>query len=211
VINVHDNGRGMTSDVRTRAFEPFYTTKDVGAGSGLGLSQVYGFVKQSGGHVEISSELDVGTTVSLYVPMLQGATAKATAPMNPSRNRADATGSETILVVEDDAEVRNIVADQLRALGYRVLTAVDGPTAVATMESGESVDLLFSDVVMPNGMRGDELARKAVGKRPGLKVLLTSGYALETRNEATPQEFAVLSKPYRQDELAKAIRAALDG
>ena len=210
MINVRDTGRGMTSSVRARAFEPFYTTKDVGAGSGLGLSQVYGFVKQSGGHVEISSELGAGTTVSLYLPRLHGAAASAATSKSRSRKRTDATGTETILVVEDDAEVRNIVADQLRALGYHVLTAVDGPTALTTLERAELVDLLFSDVVMPNRMRGDELARKALAKQPGLKVLLTSGYTTESRNEAKPQEFALLRKPYRQEELARAIRGALD-
>jgi signal transduction histidine kinase len=210
VIKVRDTGRGMASGVRARAFEPFYTTKDVGAGSGLGLSQVYGFVKQSEGHVEISSELGAGTTVSLYLPRLHEAAAAGAASKRPSHERADATGTETILVVEDDGAVRDIVAAQLRELGYHVLTATDGPTAFTTLESGELVDLLFSDVVMPHRMRGDELARKALGKRPGLKVLLTTGYTTESRDDTKPQEFALLRKPYRQEELARAIRAALD-
>jgi signal transduction histidine kinase len=210
VINIRDTGRGMASGVRARAFEPFYTTKDVGTGSGLGLSQVYGFVKQSGGHVEISSELGAGTTVSLYLPRLRGAVGSAAALKSRSDQRTDAIGTETILVVEDDGEVRDIVADQLRALGYHVLTATDGPTALTTLESERLVDLLFSDVVMPNRMRGEELAHKALGKWPNLKVLLTTGYATESRDDAEPQEFSLLRKPYRQEELARAIRTALD-
>jgi signal transduction histidine kinase len=143
-IDVRDTGSGMTPEVRERAFEPFYTTKDVGAGSGLGLSQVYGFVRQSGGHVEISSELGAGTTVSLYLPRLDEVPASAAASNTRPRNGTDLTGTETILVVEDDNEVRDIVASELRTLGYRVLTAVDGPTALNTLESGEPIDLLFS-------------------------------------------------------------------
>ena len=199
----------MPSDVLERAFEPFYTTKEVGTGSGLGLSQVYGFVKQSGGQVEISSELGVGTTVSLYLPSLD-APAISEAPKHRARKSAVVAGMETLLVVEDDRDVRNVVADELRALGYRVLTAMDGPTALTMLEAGEHIDLLFSDVVMPNGVRGDELARRAKEKQPRLKVLLTSGYTAEFRDDVTSDEFMLLRKPHRHVELSRAIRAALD-
>ena len=210
-ISVRDTGRGMTSDVRERAFEPFYTTKEVGTGSGLGLSQVYGFVKQSGGQVEISSEFGAGTTVSLYLPRIGDAAATtAVAPNGRTRAGVGATGTETILVVEDDADVRSVVADELRALGYRVVTAADGPAALMILDGGESVDLLFSDVVMPNRMRGDELARRATADRPGLKVLLTSGYTADSRDGVPPGEFALLRKPYRHDELARVVRTALE-
>ena len=209
-ISVRDTGCGMTSDVRERAFEPFYTTKEIGTGSGLGLSQVYGFVTQSGGQVEITSELGAGTTVSLYLPRIGDAAATATAPNALTREGMGATGTETILVVEDDADVRSVVADELRALGYRVVTAADGPAALMILDGGESVDLLFSDVVMPNRMRGDELARRATADRPGLKVLLTSGYTADSRDGATPGEFALLRKPYRHEELARVVRTALE-
>jgi signal transduction histidine kinase/integral membrane sensor domain MASE1 len=209
-ISVRDTGCGMTSDVRERAFEPFYTTKEVGTGSGLGLSQVYGFVKQSGGQVEISSEFGAGTTVSLYLPRIGDAAAAAVAPSGRTRKGVGTAGTETILVVEDDADVRSVVADELRALGYRVVTAADGPAALMILDGGESVDLLFSDVVMPNRMRGDELARRATADRPGLKVLLTSGYTAGSRDGAPPGEFALLRKPYRHDELARVVRTALE-
>ena len=209
-VIVSDTGCGMPPDVRKRAFEPFYTTKEIGTGSGLGLSQVYGFVKQSGGQIEIASETGVGTMVSLYLPRLNDLAA-ATAP-GSDRIPEDigAAGTETILVVEDDADVRRVVANQLRALGYRVLTAADGPTALTKLKGGEPIDLLFSDVVMPHRMRGDELARRAKDMRPGLKVLLSSGYTAEPRDDAASEEFALLRKPYRYEELARTIRAALD-
>ena len=200
----------MTSDVRERAFEPFYTTKEIGTGSGLGLSQVYGFVKQSGGQVEITSELGAGTTVSLYLPRLDDGAAAALTLNIRTRKGSGVTGTEIILVVEDDPDVRTIVSDELRALGYHVLTAADGPAALTILDKGEAVDLLFSDVVMPKRIRGDELARRARDKRRGLKVLLTSGYTADSREGATPEEFALLRKPYRPDELARAIRTALD-
>src|SRR5215471_4949415 len=208
-ITVRDTGRGMTDAVRQRAFEPFYTTKDVGTGSGLGLSQVYGFVKQSGGHVEISSALRAGTTVTLYLPRTEDTTGIATS-INRSQKSDTARNTETILVVEDDTDVLNVVADELRALGYLVLTARDGQTALTVLERDGPVHLLFTDVVMPNRMRGDELARRALQKQAGLRILLTSGYMAEARDDATSREFSLLRKPYKYEDLAQAIRAALD-
>ena len=204
-VSVSDTGRGMQPEVAERAFEPFYTTKEVGKGSGLGLSQVYGFVKQSGGHIELSSELGVGTTVRLCLPRADEVPAE-----NAEASVRTATAkSETVLVVEDDAELRTMVADNLRTLGYRVLTAANAPAALAVAEREPRLDLLFSDYSMPFGMLGDELARRARQIKPGLKVLLMSGYAV-----AAPQiagtDFNLLQKPFRPDELARAIRQTLD-
>ena len=207
-ILVRDTGHGMPSEVLERAFEPFYTTKEIGRGSGLGLSQVYGFVTQSGGQVEISSKIGAGTVVTLYLPRAAGDPAPAASDEPPPARAA--AGTETILVVEDDDDVRNVTADGLRALGYRVVAAADGPAALALLDRGEPVALLFSDVVMPNGIRGDVLAQQATSRRYGLKVLLTSGYAADLFDPAALGAFALLRKPYRHDELAQAVRAALD-
>jgi two-component system NtrC family sensor kinase len=209
VVGVGDNGEGMPPDVVERAFEPFFTTKEVGKGSGLGLSQVYGFVKQTGGFVEIESELAVGTTVRLYLPRSSAVSAP---PLLQAPAPAKLRGHETVLVVEDDVDVREVVAMHLRQLGYRVLTAADGPEALALLQRADTVDLLFTDLVMPNGVRGDELARRARELRKGLRVVLTSGYP------DTGEPFALnelggnigfLPKPYKADELSRAIRAAL--
>jgi two-component system NtrC family sensor kinase len=204
-VTVADTGVGMPPDVVERAFEPFYTTKEVGKGSGLGLSQVYGFAKQSDGHIDLSSEPGVGTTVRLYLPRVDDAPSEHVAP--PAR--ALAGKAETVLVVEDDADLREMVADNLRSLGYRVLTAPDAPAALATIAREPKLDLLFSDYSMPRGMLGDELARRARSLRSDLGVLLTSGYALAQRMGADT-DFVLLQKPYRQDDLARAVRQALD-
>ncbi len=204
-VTVSDTGRGMSPDVVERAFEPFYTTKEVGKGSGLGLSQVYGFVKQSGGHVELASEPGIGTTVRLFLPRADDAPKDRVEPAA----RAAPGKDETVLVVEDDADLREMVAENLRSLGYRVLTAADAPAALTTIEREPKVDLLFSDYSMPRGMLGDELARRARQLKAGLKVLLTSGYAVAQRGTGAV-DFSLLQKPYRQEELARAIRQALD-
>jgi len=204
-VTVNDTGRGMSPEVAERAFEPFYTTKEVGKGSGLGLSQVYGFVKQSGGHIELISEPGVGTTVRLCLPR---ADAMPVVHAEPSERTA-AAKAETVLVVEDDAELRAMVADSLRALGYRVLTAANAPAALAVAEREPRLDLLFSDYSMPHGMLGDELAQRARRLKPGLKVLLTSGYAVAAPGVGGV-DFSLLQKPYRPDELARAIRQTLD-
>ena len=204
-VTVNDTGCGMAPEVLERAFEPFYTTKEVGKGSGLGLSQVYGFVKQSGGHIELSSEFGIGTTVRLHLPRaddMPNEHAEALA-------RTAAAKAETVLVVEDDSELREMVADMLRALGYRVLTAANAPAALTLAEREKRVDLLFSDYSMPHGMFGDELARRVRRLKPGLKVLLTSGYAVAQQSGGSA-DFSLLQKPYRPDELARAIRQTLD-
>jgi PAS domain S-box-containing protein len=209
VLAVSDTGVGMPPEVVERAFEPFFTTKDIGKGSGLGLSMIYGFAKQSGGHLKIYSELGHGTTVRLYLPRAGGLQASVPAPGTPSEGQR---GSETILVVEDDADVRRLAVAQLRSLGYRVLEAPDGMRAIALLKDDESIDLLFTDVIMPGGMTGRQLAEEGCRLRPGMKVLFTSGY---TQNSIVHQGkldhgVHLLSKPYRRDGLARKIREMLD-
>jgi CheY-like chemotaxis protein len=203
---VSDTGVGMDQTTLARAFEPFFTTKDVGKGSGLGLSQVYGFVKQSGGHVQLASEPGVGTTVRLYLPRARtGAAAEA----SRSSEAPAAGGSETILVVEDDVDVRAVVAETLRTLGYRVITAPDGAAAMAVLKSDEKVDLVFSDIVMPDGLSGDDLGRWVATERRGVRVLLTSGYP-DVTLEQSAEGFTLLQKPYQKEDLARSIREVLD-
>ena len=161
----------MSQDVLDKVFEPFFTTKEVGKGSGLGLSMVYGFVKQSGGHIRIYSEIGHGTTIKLYLPPARGQVEAAPAAAAPLPR-----GNETIMVVEDDALVRNFVTAQLQSLGYRTVGAANGPAALNLIEGGQAFDLLFTDVIMPGGMSGRELAEKVLKLRPGIKVLYTSGY-----------------------------------
>lgn len=191
----------------SRAFEPFFTTKTVGKGSGLGLSQVYGFAKQSGGHATIDSVLGGGTTVMLYLPTVQIAPARCGDGATVLEDRAL---GETILLVEDDADVRRSVGDLLQTLGYEVLQAADGHEALDCLRRGGRVDLVLTDVVMP-GMSGVELALEARRLRHGLKILLTSGYAREMlARHGDRGEFALIAKPYQQQELAKEVRRALE-
>ena len=204
-VTVQDNGEGMSREVQERAFEPFYTTKGIGRGSGLGLSQVYGFATQSGGHVAIDSALGHGTTVTLYLPIVSAA--EAVEDAEASRERRANAG--TVLVVEDDPDVLDAAVATLHSLGYEVLTAGDGPSALETLRRESQVDVLFSDVVMPKGMSGVELARQARRIRPEIKVLLASGYPVAAlssgHNEVT--EFSFLSKPYRWTELQDKLRS----
>jgi PAS domain S-box-containing protein len=210
MLAVTDTGGGMPPDVIERAFEPFFTTKGVGKGTGLGLSMIYGFAKQSRGHVKIYSEVDHGTTVRLYLPRLSAGIAPAEAAAAPSQHPR---GGETILVVEDDVQVRAFVLGQLRDLGYRVIEAVDGPTAQKILESDAPIDLLFTDVVMPGGMTGRQLAEAAKRQRPALKTLFTSGYTEDSVQRLGQMDPGVrlLSKPYRRHDLALRIREALGG
>jgi PAS domain S-box-containing protein len=210
MMAVTDTGTGMAADVLTRVFEPFFTTKEVGKGTGLGLSMVYGFAKQSGGHVKIYSELGHGTTVRLYLPRLSNL--EAAADPAPSAT-AHAGGGETILVVEDNPDVRRLVLRQLRDLGYAVIEAASGAQALKILDDGAAVDLLFTDVVMPGGMTGRQLAEAARRRRPNLKTLFTSGYTEDSilRLGKLDPGVRLLSKPYRKHELATRIREALDG
>lgn len=209
-ISVTDNGAGMPPEVLSRVFEPFFTTKEVGRGSGLGLSQVYGFVMQSGGYIHIESERGVGTHVHLYLPRASGTIEIADASAHGAPVAEDQRGA-TILVVEDETDVREVVAAELTNFGYRVLTAGDGPEALEIIDGEHDIDLLFSDVVMPRGMNGEDLAREARRRRPGLKVLLTSGYPpAELREKQSIGEFRVLQKPYRVEDLLRTIGERLN-
>jgi CheY-like chemotaxis protein len=210
LLTVADSGAGMTRDTAARAFEPFFTTKEVGKGTGLGLSMVYGFVKQSGGHVELYSEVGMGTAVKVFLP--RAGTAERRTQRRPALQRKPAPrGKETILVVEDDPTVRGFVVEQLAALGYTVAKAASGPEALMRLD-GDDVDLLFTDVVMPGGMSGFDLAKAATARRPGLRVLFTSGYAEEAMRQRGLLEpgTQLLSKPYPKSALAEAVRELLD-
>jgi CheY-like chemotaxis protein len=200
----------MPAELVERVFEPFFTTKEVGRGTGLGLSMVYGFVKQSRGHVKIYSELGHGTRITVYLPRAY-ATEQDTAPAAPAV-RADLAGHEAILVVEDSNAVRRVAVNILRSLGYQVREAEDGPSALAILEQPGKIDLLFTDLIMPNGIDGQELLRRARALRPGLKALFTSGYSEQFIKGRGPTEegVALLSKPYRTQRLAEAVRGALD-
>lgn len=210
-IAVSDTGTGMSKEVLERAFDPFFTTKIQGRGSGLGLSMIYGFTRQSGGHAKIYSEAGVGTTVRLYLPLAPSARRREVPAGRPPEEQP--RGSETILVVEDDELVRAFVCDQLQALGYRVVAVSDGPAALAELDSGRPIDVLFTDVVMPGGMNGRELAEKAITLRPGLKLLFTSGYTEDVivlQGKLAPGS-QLLSKPYVRATLARKLRAVIDG
>jgi signal transduction histidine kinase len=207
VVSVTDSGVGMTPDVVARAFEPFFTTKEVGKGTGLGLSQVYGFVKQSGGHITIESAPGAGTTVQLYLARANAVDTPAAKQQKDVQTANDQ--SETVLVVEDNDEVREMAIATISDLGYRVLTARNGPAALDLLHKDERIDLLFSDVVMPGGMNGYELIRKARTVRHDLKALVTSGYANDARKDGVPIDVPLLQKPYHRAELADQIRAAL--
>jgi PAS domain S-box-containing protein len=211
MVAVTDDGDGMPPEVLARAFEPFFTTKEVGKGSGLGLSMVYGFVKQSNGHVAIYSEVGLGTTVRIYLPVARGDDSHEAAPTAAEEPLAPG-GQETVLVAEDDAFVRDHAVSIIKGLGYQVIASVDGDDAMRCLASGAPVDLLFTDVVMPGSINGIDLVERAQQLRPGLKVLLTSGYALDNlrARRQLPSGIAVLHKPYRKVELARRIRDTLD-
>jgi CheY-like chemotaxis protein len=208
MLAISDTGVGMTDEIKQRVFEPFFTTKPDGRGTGLGLSMVYGFVKQTGGHISLYSEVGHGTTIKIYLP--RGAhSAQSPGDRAPDLARG---GGETILVVEDDAEVRETVIDLLVALGYKVLEAADAQTALHILHTGVAVDLLFTDVVMPGPLRSPDLARLAKAQLPDLVVLFTSGYTDNAIMNGGRLEAGVhlLSKPYQQSALAHKLRQLLD-
>jgi PAS domain S-box-containing protein len=209
VLSVADTGHGMPPEVRARAFEPFFTTKTAGKGSGLGLATIYGFARQSGGNVTIYSELGQGTTVNLYLPRAGRRTEEETAAR--AVPEAHAGRGETVLVVEDDDRVRRLTARRLRDLGYRVLEARHGVEAFAVLGETPGVEIVFSDLVMPGGMSGFDLARQVRENYPGTSIILTSGYSAELMNPAdiAQLDLKVLRKPYRQSELARVFRAVL--
>jgi nitrogen-specific signal transduction histidine kinase/ActR/RegA family two-component response regulator len=207
-LSISDTGSGMPPEVRDRVFEPFFTTKEKGRGTGLGLAMVYGFVKQSGGHITIYSEVGHGTTFNLYFPRVDRVTAEGSAK---TKRASDPEARETILVVEDDERVRRLTITRLKLIWYQVLEASDGPNALDILEKEHSVDLVFTDLIMPGGMSGREVAARARELKPGIKVLLTSGYAEElVHGEGLERErLRVLRKPYHQADLVTALREVL--
>jgi signal transduction histidine kinase/CheY-like chemotaxis protein len=210
VISVRDTGTGMAKDVQERAFEPFFTTKETGKGSGLGLSQVYGFVRQSGGFVTLNSAIGKGTQLSLYLPPSDKPVQEA-APGREEQT-SSAPNTEGVLLVEDDSAVLALATDVLLDLGYRVVTASDAAGALEILRRGEPIDLIFTDVVMPGGKSGIQLAAEARALRPDIKVLLTSGYPGEAlaRHQPHAADFPIIAKPFRQAELAERLRQVLD-
>jgi signal transduction histidine kinase len=209
LVEVTDSGHGIPAGDLGKVFEPFFTTKGIDKGSGLGLSMIYGFVKQSGGHIKIYSEEGHGTTIKIYLPEAMGPVQPTALASTPRIEK----GHETILVVEDDPLVRTFVVSLIQSLGYVTLTTVNAAEAMVEIESARKIDLLFTDVIMPGPMNGRQLVEMARQRRASLKVLFTSGYS----NEATihhghldPSEL-LLAKPYRRSDLAREIRAALDG
>jgi len=211
LISVTDSGTGMTKETVAKAFEPFFTTKELGQGTGLGLSQVYGFVKQSGGHVKIYSEPGEGTTVKLYLPRLHGeagAESRAT-PASAPRSRK----GEVVLLVEDDNEVRAATGDMLRELGYRVIVAADGAAGLRLLDEHPEIDLLFTDVGLPGGLNGRQLADRARAKRPDLPVLFTTGYARNAivHHGRLDPGIELLVKPFTYSALAAKLRQVLEG
>jgi CheY-like chemotaxis protein len=213
MVAVSDRGAGMPPEILARVFEPFFTTKAEGRGTGLGLSQVYGFVKQSGGHIKLYSEPGQGTTAKIYLPRhvgpggaedrRDGASAEAEIP----RGRG-----ETVLLVEDHEEVRAYAANALAHLGYHVLQAPDARTALEALEREERVALLFTDVGLPGGVNGRRLAEEAVRSRPGLRVLFTTAYARNaiSHHGVLDHDVHLLPKPYTVDVLARKLREVLD-
>ncbi len=207
MLAVTDTGSGMSPEIMSKVFEPFFSTKPEGKGSGLGLSMVYGFVKQSGGHVKIYSEPGIGTTIRLYLPRaMQNEDVEVAVQAGPISG-----GTETVLVVEDDEGVRDTVVEMLGDLGYRVLKAVDAGSALAVIESGVPIDMLFTDVVMPGTLKSPELARKARERLPDLAVLFTSGYTENSIVHGGRLDAGVelLSKPYTREQLARKFRHVL--
>jgi signal transduction histidine kinase/CheY-like chemotaxis protein len=207
-LSVIDTGTGMTPDVQARVFEPFFTTKDIGKGSGLGLAQVHGFATQSNGSVEIDSEVGRGTTIRLYLPRTEKQPAvdqHHLVDLHVERQLPGAAGC--VLLVEDDDEVAKLVGEMLYQLGYEVTRAASAAAALGALANGRHVDLVFSDIMMPGGMNGVDLAREIRSRRRGLPVLLTSGYAEAARRDADAEGVRILPKPYRLDELATALHS----
>jgi nitrogen-specific signal transduction histidine kinase len=208
MIAVSDTGEGIPGSLLDKVFEPFFTTKDVGKGSGLGLSMVYGFVKQSNGHINIYSEEGHGTTVKLYLPQAAGV---ADAPATETGISGGEHGDESILIVEDDALVREYVVTQISRFGYHTLAASNAAEGLAIINGAERIDLLFTDVIMPGGMNGRQFATEALKRRPGLKVLYTSGYTDNAivHHGRLDAGVLLLPKPYLSSDLARMIRTAL--
>lgn len=211
-LSVSDNGAGMSLEAQRRAFEPFFTTKSDSGGTGLGLAMVYGFVRQSGGHVTLYSELGHGTSFGLYFPIMhQTDDAGAHSHQNDHGPVSPRGHGETILVVEDNVKVRKLAIERIHDLGFKTLQASSGDQAFQMLKDGAKVDLVFSDLVMPGDLNGYDLAAKIAVEYPALKVLLTSGYASDVVTGSMTQGTGkdILHKPYRQSDLAQRLRALL--
>ena len=208
MVAVSDTGTGIPASLIERVFDPFFTTKEVGKGTGLGLSMVFGFVKQSGGHVKIYSEEGHGTSVKMYLPRATGLNQTAAEAAISSHIEG---GTETVLVVEDDSLVRRYVMTQIESLGYTALEAVNANDALQIIDAMPSVDLLFTDVIMPGSMNGRQLVDEALKRRPNLKTLYTSGYTENAivHHGRLDSGVLLLAKPYRKSELARMLRLAL--
>jgi len=211
MIAVSDTGEGIPGSLLDKVFEPFFTTKEVGKGSGLGLSMVYGFVKQSNGHIKIYSEEGHGTTVKLYLPQAADVAAIADALPAEAGSSGIERGDESILIVEDDALVREYVVTQIGSFGYHTLAASNAAEALAIINGSERVDLMFTDVIIPGGMNGRQLALEAVKLRPELRILYTSGYTENAivHHGRLDAGVLLLAKPYVSSDLARMIRTAL--
>jgi signal transduction histidine kinase/CheY-like chemotaxis protein len=209
VISVRDTGIGISDEIRSKVFDPFFTTKEIGAGTGLGLSMVYGFAKQSGGHVAIDSEVGRGTEVRLYLPRSETPAREVESEESGSVPRGN---GEAVLVVEDEPAVRKLVLMFLEDLGYSAVAVGDGEEALASLDAIGALDLLLSDVVLPGQLTGRALVEAVQSRRPGVKVLLMSGYAPKTLLDGDPLEHGglLLNKPFRKIELARKIRSVLD-
>ncbi len=209
-LSVTDTGDGIADHLKDRIFEPFYTTKDQGKGTGLGLAMVYAFVKRSGGHIKCESDIGVGSAFHIYLPKK----VHETVEKNSQSKSVDKlnVGTEMILVVDDETDLMGVACDMLKSLGYQVLTANDGKEALKQLSQHPEIDLLFSDIVMPNGICGYELAEQAAASRKDLKVLLTTGFTDMTKHHNVKEHYNknLLNKPYRQNELASKVRLTLD-
>jgi len=201
-ISVTDNGSGMTPEVQARVFEPFFTTKEAGQGTGLGLSQVYGFITQSGGEVTLSSEVGVGTCFTIYIPVDTDADAE-------NAQNADKQRTETVLIVDDQLDLLDITAELFRTMGYEAYTATNGAEALEVLERAPQIDILFTDVIMPNSISGIELAQITRQRHPTTKIILASGHPFPalTSNQQLSKEFAFLNKPYQLADLARILRS----
>jgi CheY-like chemotaxis protein len=209
MIAVSDTGSGIPAALLEKVFDPFFTTKEIGRGTGLGLSMVFGFVKQSGGHIKIYSEEGHGTTIRIYLPRATGV--DEAADELPASSTIDG-GHEIVLVVEDDALVRKYVIAQIESLGYATLEACNATEALNVIDSAATIDLLFTDVIMPGPMNGRQLADEALQRRPSLKTLYTSGFTENAivHHGRLDSGVLLLAKPYRKSDLARMMRMALD-
>jgi len=210
-LSVADTGTGMTPEVAARAFDPFFTTKPIGVGTGLGLSMIYGFAKQSGGRVEIDTQLGVGTTIRIHLPRHLKPVSEPVA--EPAAELRHQPFQGTLLIVDDEAMVRSLVTDYLGELGYTMLEAKDGASALAIMRSGLTIDLLITDVGLPDGMNGRQLADAVRAMRPDLPILFITGYAEASvlRGDDLEEGMQIVTKPFLMDILASAVRNLMNG